>query len=347
MEHVEGSDKDRVGWAAERGQGALQTLLIRVMASKMEEAGCRPSEEDLREKLNLAMEEPPSRTGTFEMESTSASLKFFQKRTAQGLVALTAEVCQSRRVTVRIVPRQGLVEMVSTVLSGDRARRRGGEWEVHDLPSGGAASTQIQFDKKKDLACVVRETHFSHGEKWNPSPGKHAEVCFYQGGNVRWRQSFVAGLLRAAGDLPVYESFWENGTRQVEEYGSCPGGRHRERNNGPAYMEFYPNGAMALCMFAQKGRRSGPPLFFWADGEKREPSKADLAVARSTLHCSRLTSPSDWIYPAGFFSRHPHCVERGDTAGTAPALTRPSLAALKALTKTAKSQEPDPLSGGR
>lgn len=316
----------------EEGPSAELRLIAKVMSSKIEEASGLSAGESYRsvfEALGGALRKELPKDSPFGSEShAGVPVHFTFAVLWGGEVSLTAHVGSARRITAQLGSVPGSSEVFSTALAGKQGRHGGGHWEAHDLPEGGASSTQMQFDRKTGMAYVAAETHYSHLEKWNPSPGKCAETCFYPNGNIRWRRSFVKGQLRATGDLPLYESFWENGTRQVVEYGSWPGGKHRDRTKGPAYTEFYPNGAIALCVFAQKGRRLGLPLFFSGGGVRREPTVSEMTAAKSALQCSRLTSPSDWVYPAGFISRHRHCVEREEGGEEISKLEKQSVGTL-------------------
>lgn len=269
--------------------------------------------------------------------SQAADTKFFFRAMKGGPDhgVLTAHAPGGWRISAGVRTERKGVEIVTSV-SGDRARDSLfalGDFLVsaQDLPSGGAAQTLILNDGGADVrAFVATEVHYSHGQKWNPSPDQPAEVGYYPDGTVKWQRRWLQGNVQASGDSPSFESFWSNGAPQCVEYGRAnreDSEKHRDRTKGPAYTEFFPNGKPALCMFAEKGSKVGGLLFFSEDGNRRTPTSQELRRAEADISASVLTAQ---LQHDDFLGRHESCLK------AAPDLMGGVVAVERTKTKTAR-----------
>ena len=188
------------------------------------------------------------------------------------------------RVSMTIQAVENNVIVQTTIPDGD------GHWELHDTPGGGAARTQIKIGEGGDGAYVYRETHYSYGRRWDPTPDQAAENFFHENGKIRCRQRFVQGAARGTDEHPVFEAFRADGTPLITEYGNASHGKHRGISAGYAYQEFHPCGALALALFSNFGTQRGATLFFSPDGKPI----ADQGTSQP-VPCATLTNADAWV----------------------------------------------------
>lgn len=169
-----------------------------------------------------------------------------------------------------------------------------GGWDPHDTPAGGAARTTVRMavptgqDGWTRRAFVWKESHYSFGRRWDPSADKAAANYYFESGALKCRQRFLQGASCTAGDIPVFEAFYPDGTPRVVEYGDSQQGKHRPVNLGPAYQEFHPDGSPALIVFAEKGTQRGKALSFSLEGDKTE-------LGRAVIACGSITNGEEWV----------------------------------------------------
>ena len=169
-----------------------------------------------------------------------------------------------------------------TVYSGFRSEDAGVVWDKHDLPSGTASFTKIEkadgpFEGGCDFCFVSEERHFSHGELWDRSLQIPAYRGYYSDGVARWELRYVDGRAAGRDGIPLGKLFWGNGNVMAEEYGDSIVGRNRPLADGPAYLEYYPDGTVACKVFAVKGKVVGDPeRFHPCGGRKLGESQRDF-----------------------------------------------------------------------
>lgn len=130
-----------------------------------------------------------------------------------------------------------------------------GQWMRQGVPSVSPSEVFLYRDYgEREMPFVLKESYFSDGLLWNPRPGTPADVCYHPNGAVRWRRWATDGKFSSTNAGPCLEVFAENGAPVLVEYGKEGVGRHRSREDGPAYSEFHRNGQVALQVFAENGR---------------------------------------------------------------------------------------------
>lgn len=165
------------------------------------------------------------------------------------------------------------------------------DWVLHDPGSGEPSLITVGIGilrrdgggEAKHFAYIRSEVCHSYGEKWNQKPDHHAEVHYYETGQIRQRSHYHKGMMFSPEPgTPCLETFWAKGEPQIVEFGDQQRGRHRRSSEGPAYAEFFPNGVAAMEIFAELGKRGRGKVVGWvcrlSDGIERTSKDADLQL---------------------------------------------------------------------
>ena len=210
-----------------------------------------------------------------------------------------------------------------------------GEFALQDPPDGSPASVTVGIGTSPAgthhvsayFAYVRQESHHFNGAKWNPKFSIPAEIKYYPAGNVESRTHYLRGKMGSNDpDIPCFESFWEDGSPQVIEYGTEAHGRFRPPDSGPAYVEHFPNGTVALEIFTRLDSRQNSRTSRWVcrsvDGKERPHTYGDLELIQSkqvglflpeTGEIGREYDPT-----IDFFSRHGRPEDWESLASTRP-----------------------------
>lgn len=185
-----------------------------------------------------------------------------------------------------------------------------GQTRPDSYPAGSPPPASAAFASK---AYIWSECHHSYGQMWDPSLSVPAEAWYYDSGIVHCAARYQRGKLGSPSpSIPCFMSFWANGSPQVVEFGSQGQGRHRPLEEGPAYVEFFPNGVPALEIFTSLDESNNPRPVKWQcrhdDNSTREPLVRDIRFARSKLVAwaamSEPTSAGPRDPTSAFFIRH-------------------------------------------
>lgn len=181
---------------------------------------------------------------------------------------------------------------VCTSVKGDL-----GTWVKQDLPSGVAAEVFFATDwggkdgRGVDEPFLGKETHYTQGLLWDPDRNTAAETCYYEDGGIRWIRRSRGGKFASRDGKPCLESFGRDGNPELAEYGSEGVGRHRPVEEGPAYIEFHPNGQAAVEIFVERGKVK-KSNWFDLSGNKIEPviSHSEIADRFNTKRLTEITN---------------------------------------------------------
>lgn len=176
---------------------------------------------------------------------------------------------------------------------------------------------------------LQRVSHYSSGQRWDPSLSSPAEVAWRENGSVAWARRFVAGVPTDRGaSIPALQSYWLCGALQAVR-------RATPAPSTPVYSEFYPEGSPAVEVFGHHlvvsyfpdgtgyARRdfSGPrgkldidrihsallPLDF--DPEKRVPGTAFMdQLPDGRWHVQRDMLPENPASPSPWFPSPPPAI---------------------------------------
>jgi hypothetical protein len=253
-------------------------LSARIMSIKLGEIGIALSEGHIIDAFkNFAFKNfRDGKTGL----NLGIRVKTGLRRTQKG-VEFSVAVRDSWRVEMLYDEPSGIAEL--TVLACSPEEGGGATWSKHDLPSGSPSFTRIEktdgpFEGGCDFCYVSREMSFSHGELWDRSLHIPADRGYYSDGSARWEIRYVSNRTAGRDGSPLCRLFWGNGNVMAEEYGDSLIGRHRAAEDGPAYLEYYPNGTVAAKVFAIHGSVIGEPERFYPSGApKLEDSRRDIS----------------------------------------------------------------------
>ncbi len=126
------------------------------------------------------------------------------------------------------------------------------DWLLHDTLSGGAARSWVE--KYSGAVVVTQESHYCNDLEWSPRSNLPAETAYYSNGRVFWRSWAAGGRDVSREGRPRFESYWLSGAPLSVEFGNTAGRLDRDPSDGAAYTEWYPDGSLALEIFARDGR---------------------------------------------------------------------------------------------
>lgn len=280
-----GGKKASAGRDAGARRADLEAFAARIMAARLIEVGDAVEEDEITQAmgvLSLAMSKTRGGrgvargfswiTGRFELRRDQFGAGVMSTYASSGIrVSMEAHLLEENRII------QAKIRVI------------GCGWELHDTPSGGAARVQVRPREDGQGAYIWRESHYSYGRRWDPTPDKAAENFYYEDGGIKCRQRFFQGAAGARGDAPVFEGFFKDGSRRVIEYGDSIRGKHRSKNLGPAYQEFHPGGEVSLVIFAEHGKQLGETKrFLPGGGEAGKPSE------NGGIPCASITQVDSW-----------------------------------------------------
>lgn len=283
-----------------RGDEECKTLDMEaatVMSKRLMEAGDEVSEEEIMGAVlalrravlsrGVAGSSGYAQFGVVRQGSNSRKFRIWRDMGGEGVV--DTETASGMLVSLE----SNLVEGTRLIQTKIPNRVDGG-WDLHDTPRGGAARTTVRInvlrgqDASPRRGYVWKESHYSFGHRWDPSADTPAVNYYFQNGSLKCRQRFRQGVSRTAGDMPVFEGFYPDGTPRAIEYGNSLQGKHRPINLGPAYQEFHPDGSPSLIVFAEKGVQKGKALRFSPNGEKTE-------LGKEAISCGTITIGEEWV----------------------------------------------------
>lgn len=204
------------------------------------------------------------------------------------------------------------------VVIENRQTGTGGETIICDTPSGGAGRVEVLLDRSRARAYVGREEHFSCGVKWDPSPGRAADIFYHENGETLCTTRYLQGMRQSRGDVPVFEAFWPNGSRRIAEYGKERTGKHRPLIEGPAYLEFDRQGTVVFSFFALNGKMR---TLHNGGGSARGGGGRPENINFDGMPANELTMAEAWAARARAMARK----EGEEGSRQHPAISRPAM----------------------
>lgn len=264
---------------------AAEKLAISTMLSRFRELGEDVEGSDIAPAVIRLKKCLSGASGDSGKSPRVTSGRFTMWRDLAGWGRMESEVPGGWKVDLEMDPASG------ACVVNVRRREKFGSWELQDTPEKGASRTLIAHVPSTSTpwpisAYVAQETHHARGRRWNPSPGLPAEIAFHSTGAVRWKRSMVDGAPKSVGDTPVFETFWDDGSPRIVEYGDSIRGKHRPVRLGPAYMEFRRGGELSVSVYAENGKMVGVPLVH-SPGSTRK-AKGDDGI---DVPCATITDP--------------------------------------------------------